>query len=195
MVETERISYRPDIDVSVCVLTYRAEPAKLFATLASIVCQCGCSFEIIIADDGSAGFCRSLLEKFFTQQNFHSYTIVANPYNRGMVKNTASAFPVMRGRYIKVISPGDFMYDETSLLRMLRFVEHHQYRVAFGCTYQYQQAGEQIYMCSVSFSLPIWNPIAERLFQQSGRSISSHRISPQASLSLRRRHCSSPIRR
>lgn len=145
MVETERISYRPDIDVSVCVLTYRAEPAKLFATLTSIVCQRGCSFEIIIADDGSAGFCRSLLEKFFAQQNFHSYTIVANPYNRGTVKNTASAFPVMRGRYIKVISPGDFMYDETSLLRMLRFVEHHQYCVAFGCTYQYQQAGEQIY--------------------------------------------------
>ena len=37
----ERIAYHPDIDVSVCVLTYRPNLLKLFATLESIVCQQG----------------------------------------------------------------------------------------------------------------------------------------------------------
>lgn len=37
----ERIAYHPDIDVSVCVLTYRPNLPKLFATLESIVCQQG----------------------------------------------------------------------------------------------------------------------------------------------------------
>ena len=145
MHRSERIAYHPDIDISVCVLTYHPDMAKLFATLESIVCQQGCSFEIIVADDGTQDFNRSVIEAYFAQRDFHTYTIVANPYNKGTVKNTASAFPVMRGRYIKAISPGDFLYDETALARMLRFVEDNQYRVAFGCTYQYQKKGEQLY--------------------------------------------------
>lgn len=40
----ESISYHPDIDVSVCVLTYHPNPIKLFATLESIVCQQGVFF-------------------------------------------------------------------------------------------------------------------------------------------------------
>lgn len=145
MYRSERIAYHPDIDISVCVLTYHPDMAKLFATLESIVCQQGCSFEIIIADDGTPNFNRSAVEAYFAQRNFHSYVIVANPYNKGTVKNTASAFPVMRGRYIKVISPGDFLYDETALVRMLRFVEYNQYQVAFGCTFYYQKIGEKNY--------------------------------------------------
>ena len=141
----ESISYHPDIDVSVCVLTYHPNPIKLFATLESIVCQQGCSFEIIIADDGTPDFDRSVIESYFAQKDFHCYTIVANPYNQGTVKNTASAFPVMRGRYIKVISPGDFLYDEEALARMLRFVEENNYRAAFGLTYYYQVLEDQIY--------------------------------------------------
>ena len=141
----ESISYHPDIDVSVCVLTYHPNPIKLFATLESIVCQQGCSFEIIITDDGTPDFDRSVIESYFAQKDFHRYTIVANPYNQGTVKNTASAFPVMRGRYIKVISPGDFLYDEDALARMLRFVEENNYRVAFGLTYYYQVLEDQTY--------------------------------------------------
>ena len=90
----ESISYHPDIDVSVCVLTYHPNPIKLFATLESIVCQQGCSFEIIITDDGTPDFDRSVIESYFAQKDFHRYTIVANPYNQGTVKNTASAFPL-----------------------------------------------------------------------------------------------------
>ena len=145
MVRSERISYRPDIDVSVCVLSYCPDLPKLFATLESVVCQRGCSFEIIVADDGTPGFDRTVIEAYFAQRDFHAYTIAANPYNKGTVRNTASAFPVMRGRYIKAISPGDFLYDETVLARMLRFAEDNQYRVAFGRTYYYQKTGDQTY--------------------------------------------------
>ena len=146
MLRSESISYHPDLDVSVCVLTYQPNLRKLFATLESIVCQQGCSFEIIIADDGTPNFDRGVIEAYFGQKDFHVYTIVANPYNKGTVKNMAGVFPVMRGRYVKVISPGDFLYDETALVRMLRFVEQHQYRVAFGWTYFYQKKDEQTYV-------------------------------------------------
>ena len=141
----ESIAYHPDIDVSVCVLTYQPDLEKLFATLESIVCQRECSFEIIIADDGTSNFNRSVIEAYFAQRDFHAYTSVTNPYNKGTVKNAASAFSVMRGRYIKVISPGDFLYDETVLARILRFVESNQYKVAFGCTCFYQKIGEHNY--------------------------------------------------
>ena len=160
---SERLSYHPDIDVSVCVLTYHPNPIKLFATLESIVCQQDCSFEIIITDDGTPDFDRSAIESYFAQKNFHRYTIVANPYNQGTVKNTASAFPVMRGRYIKVISPGDFLYNEDALVRMLRFVEENNYRVAFGLTYYYQKKKIRRMICSDSFSLQIWSRIAGKL--------------------------------
>lgn len=142
---SEYIAYHPDIDVSVCVLTYRPVLWKLFATLESIICQRGCSFEIIVADDGTPDFDRHVIEAYFAERDFRAYTIVANPYNKGTVKNAASAFPMMRGRYIKAISPGDFLYDETALARMLRFMKENQYRVAFGCTYHYRKIEEQTY--------------------------------------------------
>ena len=82
----ERIAYHPDIDVSVCVLTYRPNLLKLFATLESIVCQQGCSFEIIIADDGTPDFDRKMIEAYFAQRNFHAYIIAANPYNKGTIR-------------------------------------------------------------------------------------------------------------
>ena len=90
------IAYHPDIDVSVCVLTYRPVLWKLFATLESIICQRGCSFEIIVADDGTPDFDRHVIEAYFAERDFRAYTIVANPYNKGTLyqSNFAGRFPV-----------------------------------------------------------------------------------------------------
>ena len=46
----------PSVDISICVLTYQPNYEKLFMTLTSIICQQGCSYEIIIADDGTPDF-------------------------------------------------------------------------------------------------------------------------------------------
>ena len=46
----------PSVDISVCVLTYRPNYEKLFITLTSIIRQQSCSYEIIIADDGTPDF-------------------------------------------------------------------------------------------------------------------------------------------
>ena len=49
------------VDVSICVLTYRPDYEKLFMTLTSIIRQQGCSYEIIIADDGTLDFRQDLI--------------------------------------------------------------------------------------------------------------------------------------
>ena len=112
--------------VSVCVTTYKPDYADLGLTLESILRQKNCSFEIIIADDG-------------TEWNFNAYKIVRAPKNYGTVHNTLAACLVARGKYIKDISPGDYLYADTVLADMAAFMEAGSCEAAFGRACYYRE--------------------------------------------------------
>lgn len=130
-------------DVSVCILTYNPDYGKLFTTLTSIVCQRGCSYEIIIADDGSPDFRQDEIAAWMAEHDVQDYCIVRGAKNKGTVHNVMNAYSVARGRYVKPISPGDYLYSDTVLADMLCFMEEEGYCIAFGRSCYYRVDGDQ----------------------------------------------------
>jgi glycosyltransferase involved in cell wall biosynthesis len=121
-----------EYEVSVCVLTYRPDYRKLFNTLESIIKQENCCFEIVLADDGTLDFNRKKIEEWFQKKGFNDFRIIMNHKNQGTVKNLHTALSVVKGAYIKVISPGDYLYDGYVLSNMIAFMKEKSYNVAFG---------------------------------------------------------------
>ena len=133
-------------DISVCVLIYRSDYEKLFITLTSIIRQKGCRYEIVLADDGSEDFHQQEIEQWMNEHHFSDYTIVRSSVNRGIVHNEMNALRAAQGKYIKCISPGDYLYNDQVLAEMIRFMEREDYRIAFGraCYYKQGKSGYEI---------------------------------------------------
>lgn len=117
--------------VSVVVVTYNPIREKLLATLRSILRQTDISFEIVIADDGSAKPELEAAQQLFAQQNFTDYTLVVNPKNQGTVHNIASALEKCQGSFVKVISPGDMLTEPDLLSGWVKAMESAQADVSF----------------------------------------------------------------
>lgn len=150
-----------EVDVSVCVLTYQPDYEKLFMTLTSVIRQQGCSYEIIIADDGTPDFRQDMVEAWMTMHGITDYCIVRSMENHGTVCNVWNAYAIARGRYVKPISSGDFLYNDTALVGMLQFMEQEGYHIAFGrsCAYGRAEGKYHIYDRMQPFQL---KPYRER---------------------------------
>lgn len=118
--------------ISVLVLTYKPQKQALFATLRSIAAQKDCDFEIILADDGSADFFESDVRAFLDESGIKAYTILPHAENQGTVRNILDGVTAARGKYIKPISPGDLLYDETTLRDIGVFMQDKDAKAAFG---------------------------------------------------------------
>lgn len=119
-------------DVSVICLVYNADVNKLLTTLKSIIYQENCNFEIIVADDGSKNNYKELIEKYFRKNNFVNYKLVLNTKNCGIVKNLISGLDVASGKYVKQISPGDYLFNQYTLSRVFDFAEKNSANLLFG---------------------------------------------------------------
>lgn len=118
--------------VTVCVLTYNPDWTKFRNTLKSIICQKGVDFDIVISDDGSKYNCFDKAEEYLKENNFSGYRFIANEQNQGTVKNVISALQHTESKYIKLISPGDFLYDENVLAKFTDFAEKNPAATYFG---------------------------------------------------------------
>lgn len=127
-------------DISICIATYYSDYEKLFLTLTSVLRQQDCSYEIIIGDDGTENFDAKCIELWLLQHRFKDYIILCSPENQGTVLNSLHIFTHARGRYIKGISAGDFLYSDHVLADMMQFMMENGYQIAFGraCYYQKQ---------------------------------------------------------
>lgn len=132
------------MDVSVIVLTYNADLAELKRTLCSVMLQQGVSFEIIIADDGSETNHEEELKAFFASQHFADYSLVLNSENHGTVINVISGVEKSSGKYVKLISPGDYLYDELSLKRLFDQAELNKAALVFGDVLFFDSGEEKI---------------------------------------------------
>ncbi len=131
---------KKEYEMSVIVLTYYPDYEKLFQTLHSIVGQRDVSFEIIVSDDGSSEFDSEKVKQWFEQQHFEDYTIVANTENKGTVRNALAGVKAAKGDKVKLISPGDYLYDEWVLKRICEFMTERQSITCFGKAAYYSEA-------------------------------------------------------
>lgn len=119
-------------DCSVVVIQYNPIWEKVERTLNSIIAQTDCNFEIIIADDGSKNKCFEKINDYFERNDFHDYKIVDNVQNQGTVKNVLSGLRAGSGQYARVIAPGDMLYAEDTLKKIVDFMEQNQAKEMFG---------------------------------------------------------------
>ncbi|MBD5440362.1 MAG: glycosyltransferase family 2 protein [Treponema sp.] len=110
--------------MSVLVVVYESSVKKLLITIASILVQKGISKQIVICDDGSDSFPLDETIRFFELQNFTDYIFCLSKENRGIVQNVLNGIEECRGEYLKLISPGDYLHKENTLLEWYKLVKH-----------------------------------------------------------------------
>lgn len=149
-----------DYEVSVILLTYNPNFEKLKNTINSIINQENISIELIIADDGSKKFPYKEIEKYLDERAFKNYIIVNNTINQGTVRNYLSGICRARGKYIKGISPGDFLYDRVCLRKMIDYMETNAYQLCFGkAVYYCEENGQYKY-------IPYHNPFDLKVYRK-----------------------------
>lgn len=119
-------------EVSVIIVSYNPVWNKLENTLLSVILQKNAEMEIIIADDGSKDNLFGQAELLLKRYGAENYKFIDSAKNRGTVKNVYAALKKAKGRYVRMISPGDYMYSETTLADSIRFMKSSHARVCFG---------------------------------------------------------------
>lgn len=123
--------------VTVIVATYNPILNKALETINSILLQEDVKIQVIIADDGSEETYFNEYEEFFKKKAFKDYILLRSPKNQGTIRNLARCVKDFKGRYIKMISPGDYMYGSTALRDWARYMEEHQLLMTVGDAFYY----------------------------------------------------------
>ena len=121
-----------NVSISVVVACYNPQFNKLQNTIRSIVKQKDVSFEIVIGDDGSKIDYQKELESWIEEQKYSNIKLNFLPQNVGTVKNILSALYLCEGKYVKTISPGDYLYDEYTLKNYVDAFENLKADLVFG---------------------------------------------------------------
>ena len=129
---------------SVIIAQYNPVWDKVKRTLNSVLNQKECNYEIIIADDGSKYPCFEKTEKYFQERGFQNYQIVRNEVNGGTVKNIISGIRVATGKYVRVIAPGDMLYSDDTLNKIVNFMEERRAKEMFGKMAMFEQSNAEI---------------------------------------------------
>lgn len=119
-------------ECSVVVVQYNSSWEKVKRTLNSIINQRECHYEIIVADDGSKSTGFDKIREFFKQNDFLNYQLIDNKENMGTVKNVISGIKVATGKYVRVIAPGDMLYSNVTLRKIVDFMNENQAKEMFG---------------------------------------------------------------
>ena len=125
-------------DVSVLIATYNPDWKELKKTLNSILLQNEINFEIVISDDGSVDPLKEEIFKYFQDHSFDNYNCVFNEQNNGTVINICKGLKACRGTYVKLISPGDFLYGEFALKKLCNVAVNDKVSFVFGDVIYYK---------------------------------------------------------
>lgn len=137
-------------DCTVVVVTYNSDLNKLYSTLLSIIKQKNISIQIVVSDDGSLNFEKESLEKWFEKNSAHDYKIIASEINTGIVKNVIRGVKASDAKFVKLISPGDLLYDEFILYKIISFMENDDLKLAFGKGAYYSRENNNIKLYNLS---------------------------------------------
>ena len=118
--------------LTVLVAQYRPDPEALRRTLASLALQDTRDFAVVLADDGSPQnfFADSLA--YLAEHGITGVQTAALKKNGGTVRNILNGARQATTRWVLTLSPGDFLYDGSTLSWWLDRLRFDQPRVAFG---------------------------------------------------------------
>lgn len=130
------------MEISVIVCTYNPDFDKLIETLNSCLLQKDVELQLVITDDGSKNNYFHELKSYFEKHSFTNYCLVEAPQNQGTVKNIIQGIEKCNYKYVKFISPGDKLMDESSLYSWLSFVKDNHLKWCFSdAMYYYDDDG------------------------------------------------------
>lgn len=118
--------------LTVIVLQYRPDLTALRRTLASIAMQTTRDFEVVVADDGSDEDYFAETRDYLEANGIHPAAFVKAEKNGGTVKNLLHGLHKATGRWVFAPSPGDYLYDETTLTWLIETLKKDQPCVGFG---------------------------------------------------------------
>lgn len=144
--------------VSVIVIVFNQVFSKLIKTLDSIIKQDGISFEIIICDDGSTNQYGDELRRYFSLKSFYDYTLVFHTINEGTVSNYLSGLEIARGKYSKLISPGDCLTERHTLRDWINYLRNNNAEWSFSDAYYYRVDDEKVNYFKASAKPQILRP-------------------------------------
>lgn len=120
------------IEITVIVASYNPKWEKLKSTILSVLLQKNVYIELVVADDGSKIDYHENVNKLVSANGLNDYIFLPSENNHGTVKNIIRAVEMARGKYIRIISPGDYLYSENSLCDWYSYMERNEYLVSFG---------------------------------------------------------------
>ena len=133
-----------EYDISVIVVSYNPELDKLISTLASVIYQRNVSVQLILADDSSKENYFDKVEIFLKSNDFKNYVLFPSEKNNGTVLNIKRTLNVVEAEYIKLISPGDYLYSENTLCNWLQYIREKEALACFGDAVYYSNDGSCI---------------------------------------------------
>jgi glycosyltransferase involved in cell wall biosynthesis len=133
------------LDFSVIVCCYNSSITKLEKTIFSIENQKGVTFEIIVSDDGSCDFKKDELIDWINNKHYTNIKLNLLPKNVGTVKNIISAIKISKGLFVKTISPGDFLFDSSSLSIYLSYFYKKNADILFSKARYFDTNGKILY--------------------------------------------------
>lgn len=119
-------------EISVVIVQYNPSWENVLLTMKSVLQQKNCSYEIVIADDGSKETLFEKTERYLKENHFTAYKLVDNKQNQGTVKNILSGLYAASGKYVRVIAPGDCLYCEDTLSHIVDFMKKNNAKEMFG---------------------------------------------------------------
>ena len=120
--------------ISVILCSYKPDFNKLKRTLLSIFRQKEVDVEVVLADDGSIGYDFTDVKNWIKERipsNFEiKYSLLEK--NVGTIKNILAALNLVTSKYVKLISPGDYLNTEYSLKKYYEGLDKGDYSAIFA---------------------------------------------------------------
>ena len=134
--------------VSVIIICYK-NFSSIYQALDSVFIQRYPSIEIIIQDDGSPDYNqhRNRIAQYIdSRKRDNIVSVVLNHLERnaGTSKNCNAGIALASGKYMKLLTPDDQLYDENVLEKCVACAEERQARIVVGQTFVKRRGSEEI---------------------------------------------------
>lgn len=133
--------------VSIILITYKKYDG-IYQVLDSLFAQTYPNIELIIQDDGSNNFIeyKDDIEQYIInnkRKNIENVIINHLSHNVGTSKNVNAGISIAHGKYMKLLTADDTLYDIEVITRCVEFCEKHEARILIGQTYVLRKFGEE----------------------------------------------------
>ena len=130
--------------IGVILATYNSNWDKIKATLLSVISQKNVDMSLILADDGSSVKHTDLIIELFDKYKFNNYEFNDLSLNEGTVKNYYNASKSIDCDFIKLISPGDLLFDNYTLYNTMNYMTEKNADAVFGNAVYYSKTNQTI---------------------------------------------------